>query len=149
MEVSTNLGGGKEWIEVGDVTDCFRVASNELSTPKILICPMDASHTCANNFGDDFNNSHISYFLGADVTNGENHGMILDGDDNFELNGIPVRSGLLDAFSGTSITWSRNRHKYYCGNLGLADGSVFEESSNGLQSILQQTSLATNRLAIP
>lgn len=149
MLVSTNKGGGKEFIEAGDIADCFRAASNELSTTKILICPMDTSHTFATNFGNDFNNSHISYFLGADVTNDDNPAMILSGDDNFELHGIPVKSGLFNVTPGVLLGWSRDRHKYFCGNLGFADGSVSEVSTLQLQQALQQTGLATNRLAIP
>ena len=164
MQVSVTNGGGREWIETGDVAGCFRAVSNELSTPRILICPEDTDHTFATNFENDFNNSHISYFLGVDVTNEESPKIILDGDDNFELNGAPVKSGLFDVSSNAPIAWSPGRHAIvsrvpylgiplrhnYCGNISFADGSVqLETFALEMQRAFQQTGLATNRLAIP
>jgi prepilin-type processing-associated H-X9-DG protein len=162
---STNIHGGKEWIEAGNVAGCFQVVSNELSTPRILICPADRSHTVATNFDNDFNNSHISYFLSPDASETYPQ-MILDGDDNFELHGVVVKSGLFAAPSSAPIVWGPGRHgdvpvhhfwtrtpHNFVGNLGFADGSVAEESSLGLQNALQYavngTPFMTNRFAIP
>jgi competence protein ComGC len=41
MAVSTNKGGTMEYAEDGNAFRHFQVMSNELSTPKILICPAD------------------------------------------------------------------------------------------------------------
>src|ERR1700733_1842465 len=61
MAVSTSLGGARELVAVNNVAACFRVMSNELSTPRILICPEDTVHTIeATNFSNDFNASRIS-----------------------------------------------------------------------------------------
>ena len=72
--------------------------------------------------------------------------MLLAGDDNFEVGGAPVNSGLLILVSNTPLAWSAARH-HFAGNVGLADGSVQSLSNPGLTNL--PTSLATNRLAIP
>jgi prepilin-type N-terminal cleavage/methylation domain-containing protein len=162
MAVSVTNGGAMEQIVMGDVVDCYRVMSNELSTPRILICPEDTVHTIeATNFDNDFNASRISYFVGVDVTNEMNPAMLLVGDDNFQINGNLVGSGVLSLSTNTPMEWGPGRHgdahrhfwtprpKHFVGNLGFADGSVAEVSDSGLQGALQQTGLATNRLAIP
>jgi prepilin-type processing-associated H-X9-DG protein len=148
MEVSTNNGGGKEWLEAGDVAEFLRTASNELSTTRILVCPADTTNTFAKDFGKGFDNSHISYFFGAGVTKGGGSGMILDGDDNLAVNGVAAKSGVCNILTNAPVAWTQARHKHV-GNLGFADGSVMEESIGGLQIALQLTGFATNRLAIP
>jgi prepilin-type processing-associated H-X9-DG protein len=73
-----------------------------------------------------------------------------------------VGSGVLSLTSNVPIEWGPGRHGddpnrhfwtprpiHFVGNLGFADGSVSEESYQGLQDALRLTNLATNRLAIP
>ena len=162
MSVSVTNGGAMEWVATNNVAGCFYVMSNELSTPRILICPEDRVHTYATNFNNDFNASHLSYFIGVDVTNEMNPTMLLTGDDNFQINGNVVGPGVLSLSTNTLMEWGPGRHgddpnrhfwapppKHFVGNLGFADGSVAEESDSGLQTALQQAGLATNRLTIP
>ena len=120
--------------------------SNELSTPKTLICPADVRQP-AKDFGSTFCNSNISYFVGVDADQSHPQ-MILSGDDNFEIAGIPVKSGLLELSTNAPVAWTAARHKFV-GNIGLADGSVQQVTTHSLKTALQQTGLATNRLAIP
>jgi hypothetical protein len=152
MGISVTNGGGKEFIASGDVADCLRAATNELSTTKILICPQDTQHVFATNFENGFNNSHISYFFNADVSNDDRPQMILDGDDNFAIGGAPVKSGILDLSSNMPVLWTQARH-HFVGNIGLDDGSVAEFSSDGLRNVVKNsfegTGLAANRIAIP
>ena len=161
MAVSVTNGGAMELVATGNVAACFRVMSNELSTPKILICPQDIKAILATNFGEGFNNRNISYFVGLDVTNEANPQMFLSGDDNFAIGGIPVKSGLLELSTNTPITWTSGRHVAYnshfwtpardrfVGNIGMADGSVQQVTTDGLQKALQQTGVTTNRLVLP
>lgn len=163
MGVSVTNGGAMELVATGNVAGCFQVMSNELSTTKILICPNDTNHTFATNFGNDFNNSHISYFVGVDVTNDSNPALVIDGDDNFTLHGSPIKSGIFQFSTNAPIVWGPGRHgdvgiprhfwmpppHIFFGNLGFADGSVADESDSELQAAFQSTGLATNRLAIP
>jgi prepilin-type processing-associated H-X9-DG protein len=74
--------------------------------------------------------------------------MFLSGDDNFAIGGVPVKSGLLQLLTNTPVAWTKTRHKLY-GNIGLADGSVQQLTTDGLRQALQQTGVATNRLVIP
>ena len=152
MGVSVTNGGAMELIATGNVAGVFQVMSNELSTPKILVCPVDVERTSATNW-NDLDASHISYFIGADVSNGEYPQRILDGDDDLVIAGKPVKSGLLEFSASLPVTWSGTRHGPGCGNIGLADGSVQEESSSGLETAIEYstngTGILTDRIAIP
>ena len=148
MGVSVTNGGSMELVATGNVVQSFLVMTNELSTPKILFCPADTTRTMANSFASPVGNSNISYFVGVDVTNDINPQMILSGDDNFEIRGVPVKSGLLELPTNAPVVWTAARHKL-AGNIGLADGSVQEVTQYGLQQAFQQTGLATNHFALP
>jgi prepilin-type processing-associated H-X9-DG protein len=148
MQVSVTNGGTMELANKGIAYVNFQAMSNELSTPKFLICPVDADHIVATNFTTDFNNSKISYFVGVDAVD-EYPQRILSGDDNLEISGVSVNSGLLELPTNAPIIWTAERHKFV-GNIGFADGGVIQvTTTNGLQKLLPQTGLATNRLAIP
>ncbi len=147
MDVSVANGGAMESVFTGDVVSVFQVMSNELSTPKILICSNYGEHNYATNFNSDFTSKNISYFAGLDVyTNSPQ--VFLSGDDNFRFGGVPVKSGLLEISSGMPVKWSASRHKF-AGNICLVDCSVQSVSDSGLSKLIQQTGLVTNRLAIP
>jgi hypothetical protein len=146
MRVSVTNGGTMELVATGNVAAVFEVMSNELYTPKLLICPEDTHRVWATNFSAGFDNSHISYFVGVDADQTSSQ-MLLSGDDNFAIGGVPVKSGLLLLATNTPVSWTAARHVRQ-GNIGLADGSVQQVITDGLQKVLQQTG-ATNRLAIP
>jgi prepilin-type processing-associated H-X9-DG protein len=146
MAVSVTNGGAMELIATGNVAACFRVMSNEVNTPKILLCPEDTRRVLATNWST-LNNSNISYFVGLDADESKPQ-MFLSGDDNFAIGGVPVKSGLLQLLTNTPVAWTKTRHKLY-GNIGLADGSVQQLITDGLRQAFQQTGVATNRLAIP
>jgi prepilin-type processing-associated H-X9-DG protein len=151
MTVSVTNRGAMELVAAGNVAACFQVMSNELSTPKILICPLDRKHVPATNWTTDFNNSHISYFINPDASEAYPQ-MIMSGDDNLAVNGVPVKSGLLLLSGNASVSWTTERHGRV-GNLGFADGSVAEESSAGFQNALilatNGTPFTTNGIVIP
>jgi type II secretory pathway pseudopilin PulG len=147
FEVSVTNGGTKELLFGRNAWLNFLVMSNELSTPKILICPEDLIHQPpATNFSAQLA-GHLSYFVGLDAA--ETHPQtMLSGDANFQINGVPVKSGILEITSNTPIAWTRERHRL-SGNIVLADGSVQTLSNAELPNQIPQTGLATNRLAIP
>ena len=87
--------------------------------------------------------SNISYFININAAEAYPQ-MLLSGDDNFEIGGVPVKSGLLELSTNTPISWTAKRHKFV-GNLAIADGSVQQVTQSGLRSAL----VTTNRLAIP
>jgi prepilin-type N-terminal cleavage/methylation domain-containing protein/prepilin-type processing-associated H-X9-DG protein len=147
MQVPVAQGGAMESAARGNAARIFEVMSNELSTPRILICPADADRSVANGFGPGFDNSHVSYFAGLDAAD-DKPAMFLSGDDNFAISGRPVKPGLLLLATNAPVSWTATRHVNR-GNIGLADGSVQTTSSSSLRQILVQTGVATNRLAIP
>jgi hypothetical protein len=75
FNVSTNQGGTMELCLRGDggfdrnAVNHFQVMSNELGTPRILVCPADSSKQPADNFRD-LESKNISYLLrsGTNVT---------------------------------------------------------------------------------
>ena len=148
MGVSVTNGGSMEMAATGNVAQSYLVMSNELSTPMILHCWEDKAHIQTRSFAG-LASSNISYFVGVDVTNETTPQMILSGDGNFEIGGVPVKSGLLEFSTNAPIAWTATRHANF-GNIGLVDGSVEQVTSSRLrQWLLPQTGFATNRLAIP
>jgi prepilin-type N-terminal cleavage/methylation domain-containing protein/prepilin-type processing-associated H-X9-DG protein len=147
MRVPAKKGGAMEPALRGNVAPIFQVMSNELSTPKILVCPADADHLIAKSFNAGFDNSTVSYFAGVDAAD-DKPAMFLSGDDNFDIGGRPVKSGLLLLATNAPVSWTATRHVNQ-GNIGLADGSVQTTGSSFLRQLLVQTGVATNRLALP
>ena len=147
MSISVTNGGTMGLADGRNAWINFYVMSNQLSTPKILHCPADADTFVATNSWSKLSNQNVSYFVGLDANENDPQA-ILSGDDNFEINGTPVKSGLLELSPNTSIAWSAARHKF-TGNILLADGSVQSLNNSGLTNWLHQAGSFTNRLAIP
>ena len=147
MSVSVTNGGAMELVATGNVAACFQVMSNELITPKILLCPEDTRRTYATNFSTGFSDANISYFISADAVETYPQ-MILDGDDNLLVDGKPVQPGILNLRAGSIITWNRGRH-HGVGNIGLADGSAQQVTGDGLNSVvgLYTNGVPTNNVA--
>ena len=147
MGISVTNGGSKETVATGNVVQTFLLMSNELSTPRILVCPADSSRTAALSF-TGLANSNVSYFIGVDVTNEANPKMILSGDGNLQVGGIPVKPGLQAFGARDPVAWTATRH-INAGNIGLVDGSAQQVDDSGLTNLLGLTGIATNRFAIP
>jgi prepilin-type N-terminal cleavage/methylation domain-containing protein/prepilin-type processing-associated H-X9-DG protein len=131
-------------IASGNAYVFWQTMSNELATPRILFCPDDTEHTePTNNFSTGFSDANISYFFNLDG-NGTDPQMILIGDDNLLVNGTRVQPGILNLSANNSVAWTKERHNG-AGNIGLADGSVQQVTSDGFKSAL----ITTNRLVIP
>jgi prepilin-type processing-associated H-X9-DG protein len=129
----------------------WQTMSNQLPTPKVLLCPEDREHTPATNFDIDFSDANISYFAGLDAAETFPN-MILDGDDNLALNDVQAKTGILNLPTTKSLTWTKDRH-YGNGNIGMADGSVQQTTSSGLNAAVLNatngTAAPTCRLVIP
>jgi hypothetical protein len=152
MELSTNRGGAREWMLEGKVFEVFRALSNELCTPKILFCPAD-NRVWATNWSQ-FDNQHLSYFLGVDApclfnTNVPKTGMslFLYGDRNL-TNDTRPENGILQLTANRNIGWTAELHKYE-GNICLANGNVLQLNNSTLREAVQAAAPATNRLVIP
>jgi len=132
-------------ISGGNAYVLWQSMSNELSTPKVLICPMDTEHIAANNFSTGFNDANISYFFSLDATENNPQNLLI-GDDNFAIDGKPVQPGILNLATNVPITWTAARHKF-SGNIALTDGSVQQTTIAGLNTALAN-SVATNTLTV-
>jgi prepilin-type processing-associated H-X9-DG protein len=82
--------------------------------------------------------------MDANQTNAQ---MVLSGDRNLAVAGVPVAHGLLEVTAKSVVTWFKPRHNNG-GNIGLADGSVQEVNSATVGKLLSSGG-ATNRVAIP
>ena len=143
--VSTSKGGSKEFVPGGSTFRHFLCMSNELSTPKILTCPADDREP-APSF-TMLKNANISYFVAVDADETMPQ-MLLSGDRNLVLNGEPVDTGLVKIKSGDTLAWTSEIHQN-AGNVALADGSVQQITSNGLQQMAKHAGTNLIRLAIP
>jgi hypothetical protein len=144
--VSVTNGGAMEFTTGPNAWKNYQVMSNELSTTKVLLCPVDRDRFLATNF-THLNNSNLSFFVGVDanetVTNA-----ILSGDRNI-TNGMPLKNALLELTTNRLSGWNSELHGSR-GNLVLADCSVRPNiSSVGLQNAVANSGFATNRLQIP
>jgi prepilin-type N-terminal cleavage/methylation domain-containing protein len=129
----------------------YAVMSNELSTPKILVCPSD-ERNAATNFAmptfpqGDFNNLRISYFIGKEAMEGQPQ-MLLGGDRNIgrtltaQNYGISSGTGTDTGPGFVSIptnnlvntfAWTDKQHQKN-GNILLSDGSAQQYSSAKLR----------------
>jgi len=129
--------------------DAYRAASNELNSPKILVCNSDTGKTRSNVFlppggiapagtigfidGASPNN-HLSYFVGTDADE-TRPSKILSGDRNIgggvgtdSLPGTPgvgSKMAFTTDVQAANATWDGSVH-VKAGNLGLSDGSVIQ-----------------------
>jgi len=154
MRVSITNGGAMEWTQQGIAWRVFQVMSNELNTPKVLVCPWDSdtNRTVAASFGSASvipftNNQNLSYFAGADAVESQTN-LLLTGDSHFEVGGKPLAAKLQELSNRKAIGWTKARHERK-GNLGITDGSVRLFTSKELPAVFKATGLATNRLVLP
>jgi prepilin-type N-terminal cleavage/methylation domain-containing protein/prepilin-type processing-associated H-X9-DG protein len=129
MQVRTRDGGTEELVNVtnqesADFTSAYRhlqTLSNELVTPKVLVCAMD-TRIPAENF-PLLRNTNVSYFVNVRAENGKSTS-ILAGDRNLTSGGTSDQTVLrLDA--NNYLRWTAELHRFK-GNLLYGDGHVEE-----------------------
>jgi prepilin-type N-terminal cleavage/methylation domain-containing protein len=146
IQISTNLGGTKEWVGAWAVFKHFQVLSNEIGSPKILFCPADSARTNAATFAA-IGRSNLSYWIDQYAQKNESANLLL-GDRNLALNTVPLSAGSFLVATQQSLTWSKATHEY-AGNISFCDGSTRSGYSHLLEAARLQQSIATNWLAIP
>jgi prepilin-type processing-associated H-X9-DG protein len=146
FHLAVTNGGTKEFIATGETFRHFEIMSNELNTPKILVCPADKQRVAATSFTPTFSNSNLSYFVGVDAADSAPN-RFLAGDRNI-LGGTVTGTNLVEFSTTNGVSWGPDLHKGQ-GNVALADGSVQGFSSSPLRAGFVNTGLATNRLAMP
>jgi prepilin-type N-terminal cleavage/methylation domain-containing protein len=174
MQVNQEQGGSSESTTVpAETYKHFQVLSNELSTPKIVICPSD-ERTARTNFvdkpavGADFiNNLGVSYWVSSGAAPKQPNAF-LAGDRNIGSyvggNPDPTRpfgysgtgsdaSGAIKSLSvddktpATNPGWTEKMHEK-AGNAGLCDGSVQQFTTSRLRDAVRN-SQASGSLLFP
>ena len=177
MRLALNAGGAQE--HVGNrvcggspgtypgskgVYGMFQCMSNELSTPKVLMCPSEESgRTLSSTFAGTppvgsantvpyTNDLNVSYFIGVDAQDTYPQ-MFLTGDHNLGSGNPPttayqqstatsqspfVSLGTNFAAGNNGVGWLDNLHSKQ-GNVGLADGSVQQMSRSKLQESVRNS----------
>ena len=109
--------GAPEWM------DHFRACSNELVTPKMLVCPVEKGKVIAESWDQSAGFDNVSYFAGT-TANEKDPLSLLTGDNNM-LGGGGGLNLFWNSAVGSSIdaTWDDNVHKAK-GIISLSDGSV-------------------------
>jgi hypothetical protein len=183
MGVSTNEGGSSEYRPTGTPAAAglpsqfhfmhLGVMSNELSTPRIVVCPSDSNPTrvSATNWtqvifgtgkvpgGPNYaGNKAISYLIGLDAQDTMPM-TILAGDRNITNDfptkvAFPIQANGIYAKLGTNHTYkvgagfSKDTHQN-AGNLVLGDGSVQQATSAKLKEQLKNSGDDNNYVSIP
>jgi hypothetical protein len=152
MQVSVTNGGTMELIASGSVYCHFQVMSNELSTPKILLCPNDEQRSCAinfgiaTNFGAGLTDKNLSYFVNVGATRNDGSGLLI-GDRNITNRPRPG-SPLVSLSQGDTIGWTKEIHSGK-GYLGFNDGRVELFKNRGVGAAIKIGEGDTNWLAVP
>lgn len=107
----------------------FQIISNEVNTPKVLVCPDDRSRTKVATWDVFANNNHLSYFVGLDASEVLPQ-TVLSGDRNL-ANSDRMLSGVVALPEKSHLSWTKAIHKKV-GNIGLGDGSV-QQLNNAAQ----------------
>lgn len=146
-QVSTNRGGSMEFVNTRDVFRHFLAMSNDLATPRVLVCAGDKERRPAKKWQKEFmDNERVSYFVGLDARAASGDWMLC-GDRN--ITGQTIRTnGIVLSTKDSWVTWTNGNHGT-AGNIGFADGSVMQMSRVALTNFIQSAVFTTNRLAIP
>jgi len=152
MQLSTNQGGTLELTNGPCAFAHFQVMSNELSTPKVLLCPLERKRSPRTNFDPGLSNSNVSYFMALDVNLTNTFGFLCG--DRTITNSIGRIGNLLVISTNQTLSWTLELHKTQgvpkrgIGNLTLNDGSVQQLDAEKLNEALKRSGAST-RLAIP
>jgi len=148
--VATDKGGTLDFAANGDAASHFQVLSDYNLKPKYLICPTDSTRVEATSFAA-LGNSNLSYFVNLDATT-NNAQIILTGDRHLQVNGQPVKPGLLVPGRNAAIGWTRELHakdaKVPLGVLSFTDGHA-EAVKEKLTAYFARQHQVTNHFAIP
>ncbi len=143
MDLSVTNQGTREWLTDGSqFWRHWLVLSNELATPRILLCPGDKQRLPPKSsftepmspplmWAQFTDNSRLSYFLGLDASE-KNPQTILAGDRNLTTNGVAVAPGRLLLTTNLVLGFTKEIHNQ-AGNILLGDGSVHQSTSGRLR----------------
>jgi prepilin-type N-terminal cleavage/methylation domain-containing protein len=154
QSLSTNEGGCSEYVTLANGTGnplntywIYVTMSNELATPKTVVCPADSARTAISNFfgmikyipSQGGGNASVSYFVNLDADETRPQGM-LSGDRNMSTVSNATTASAYDTFFKVEVKLdpklvaNKANAQYYLnfhntihqnqGNVCLSDGSV-------------------------
>jgi prepilin-type processing-associated H-X9-DG protein len=132
---------------LSDPANYIRGLSNELTIPKIVLCPADTRKEATNWI--QFSRTNLSYFISPDASQTFSNSF-LAGDRNITNNLGALPPGLNTLSTNDPVGWDKNIHKN-AGNACFGDGRVQILSSAKLRDQLRHTG-QTNKsieLAVP
>ena len=145
MQLSVTNGGTMELAAGRAVYPHFQIMSNELSNPKVLVCPQDTQRNYATNF-NSLTDENLSYFLNMDSIEADG-AILLAGDRNI-TNKPMAGSRLVYISKAVTLAWTKEMHSE-AGNVGFGDGSVNQFRNQSVRVPIQLEDGVTNRLAVP
>ncbi len=141
-QVDSDFGGTRETLTgpIVEWVDNFRVLTNELTTPKILVCPADRSRVPGEEWFLMSGLDNVSFFYGKSAEESKPQS-ILAGDSNFTGGGGGLdpfwKQSLLEGGEGSiDPRWEPNTVHLSRGNIALADGSVQTVNTVGFQELV-------------
>ena len=146
-QLSVTNHGALEVALAGNVARAFEVMSNELTSPKVLVCQVDPQRKAAMLFNGSMSNLNVSYFIDIDADDARPQ-MFMAGDRNITTNGVQLAPNAVHLLrTNTVVGWTAAMHQNN-GNVLIVDGSAQQWNNLGLQNGLAQTG-TTNRIAVP
>ena len=151
MQVPASAGGSLEFVRNSDprqgefyfAFQHFQALSNELVTPKVVVCPTDTRLAAAN--FERLSNDNLSYFVGVSADFGRPNS-ILAGDRNLTNDWLaPAATAQLGP--SHRLRWTAELHRFK-GNLLFSDGHV-EEPNNLSFIAANKEPLATGSPSLP
>jgi competence protein ComGC len=151
MAVPMSAGGTLEFARSGNRLEGnfyfsfrhFQAVSNELVTPKLVVCPTD-TRLAAANFAA-LSNSNLSYFIGVNAEFAR-PSSILAGDRNL-TNDYTTPGTVLRLGRNYALRWTEELHRFK-GDLLFSDGHVEEKNNAALTSAAGQVPVVAT-LSLP
>ena len=132
---STNKSGAREYLwQSNFAARYFSMLSNELATPKNLLCPT-GNRKAAINYAA-LSDANVSYFAGLDADETRPQAL-LAGDRNLTINGVEARGDIVEIHPTDQLGWSKAMHRY-SGNVALGD-EVFKIPPLAVRPVLFET----------
>jgi prepilin-type processing-associated H-X9-DG protein len=143
--VSKSEGGSMDYVNSTEVFRHFLSVTNELGSPRILMCPYDLSRLKAADW-NAFTNSNLSYFAGLDAAEAKGN-TILAGDRTLSLDGTNT-VGAIAIQTNTTLRIAGSFHEGGM-NLAFGDGSAQQMTEKQVRRLMFLTNDLPLRLAVP
>jgi competence protein ComGC len=138
-------GGSLEYVNSPEVFRHFLAASNEINSPKVLVCPADRERSKESDW-DRLSNRNLSYFIGLEAR-GSQPSSILAGDRTIFISKKPV-FGLLALNSNALPRIVKGLHGDFI-TMVRADGSIQRMYDKNAKNWVLDSNQLPLRLAIP